>query len=99
MVIDRFSNMFVVVNGKNVKVDNEEIHHVLPEKLLYTGSITEQKNLNSSYVFNLVSYEQLMHIINKVKNDIGLSEVKIEVETHDANAKSIQSESFRKHML
>ena len=99
MVIDRYSNMFVIVNGKPVKVDHGEIHNVLPDKSLYTGSITEQNNLNSSYVFNLVSFEQLMHIIDKVKNDIGLSEVKIEVETHDANAKTIQPKSIRKHML
>tara|TARA_B100000214_G_C23559674_1_gene442241 strand:- start:170 stop:454 length:285 start_codon:yes stop_codon:yes gene_type:complete len=86
------------LNGKRKEVSIDNIRNELSVDLLYTGSISYEKDRErSSYYFNLVNSEELYYVLDEAKKH--LDEVKIEVRSYDRNTEGVQQEDFRPNSL
>jgi len=84
------TNITFSINGNIKKEPADKIINNLSTKQMFSGSIkcSNKKEEWSTYVFRFVNSETLLYILNELKNDLG--EVKVEIQTHDENAKDIQ---------
>ena len=89
------NNIVFSIDGNLKKDSAEKIIKDLSSDVMFSGSIECKKNdYKSTYVFNKVDVDTIGYILNIIKNN--LSEVKVEIQTYDGNAKKIQQESIKK---
>jgi hypothetical protein len=84
------------LNGIVKNEATKKIIKKLTDELKLSGSIEYiKKNERSTYFFNSINSESVIHILEQLGSE--LEEVKIEIQTHDENAKEIQQKGFRHH--
>jgi acylphosphatase len=88
----------VTFNGAVTRVSYKKIKKLLTNDKLFSGTIQHIQD-KSIYVFNGLDNLQLEQILSEIKKDVGLSEVKIEIQTNDADAKKIQQKSIKKYLI
>ena len=99
-MVTKKNEIMLKIDGKVLKINSNKINKIFPKNddLLYSGSIVHEDD-NSSYFFDRVNKSQLKHIIDQVRDDIGLNEVKIEIQTYDGDAKSVQQKGTKKYFI
>ena len=93
MDIDVNNNIKFYISG-SVSESTDIIINSLPTASMFSGSIeySAEEDCKSTYIFHFVNSETIMYILNELKDE--LSEVKVEIQTHDENAKRLQQEGI-----